>query len=315
MWSFIARRLVITVPTLLGVLTLAFLMIRLAPGDPAELLLGDYAGLSAQVLEDLRRRLGLDRPLHEQYLIYLTSVLTGDLGTSFRTTRPVLQEIRAMLPYTIMLTVSGMLFAVVIGVPTGVLAALKRNTWIDYVATTSAMLWVSSPSFWFGILLIYVFSFQLSWFPVFGGGSLSDVGSLLHHLVLPTIAVGARSAALITRMSRSAMLDVLSSDYVRTARAKGAGTARVIRHHALRNAAIPIMTVVGLDTAYLLSGTVIIESVFSRPGLGKLVVDSVYARDYSAVQGGIIVFAVFVLFVNLLTDIGYALVDPRVRYA
>jgi ABC-type dipeptide/oligopeptide/nickel transport system permease component len=304
-----------TIPTLLGVVTLAFITIRLAPGDPAELLLGDYAGLSAQVLEDLRRKLGLDRPVHEQYLIYLRSVLTGDLGTSFRSGRPVLQDIAAQLPYTLMLTLSGVIFALLIGVPSGVIAALRRNTWIDYVATTSAMIWVSSPSFWFGILLIYVFAYRLGWFPVFGGGSLSDPATLIPHLVLPTIAVGTRSAALITRMARSAMLDVLTSDYIRTARAKGAGERRVVLRHAIRNASIPVVTVVGLDIAYLLSGAVVIETVFSRPGLGKLVVDSVYARDYSAVQGGIIVFAGFVLLTNLLVDLTYAWIDPRVRYA
>lgn len=314
MWNYIVRRLLITVPTLLGVLTLSFLMIRLAPGDPAELLLGDYAGINGELLEQLRRRLGLDRPLHEQYLRYLTSVLSGDLGMSFRTNRPVFSEITSQLPFTLMLTGAGMFFALILGVPTGIISALRRNTWLDYLTTTFAMLWVSSPSFWFAVLLIYFFSYQLGWFPVFGAGDLGDWRSLALHLVLPAVAVGARSAALITRISRSAMLDVLSLDYVRTARAKGLAERRIVIKHALRNAAIPIITIVGLDVAYLLSGTVIIETVFSRPGLGKMVIDAVYARDYSAVQGGIIVFAVFVLLVNLLVDLSYSFVDPRIRY-
>ncbi len=315
MWKYVLRRFLITVPTIFGVITLTFLMIRLAPGDPAELLLGDYVGISAEVLEDLRRKIGVDRPWYVQYLFYLRDFLTGDLGTSFRTSRPVLQEIVSQFPFTLMLAVAGVVFAVVMGVPTGVLAAMRRNSWLDYISTTLAMVWVSSPSFWFGILLIYVFAFLLGWFPVFGAGKGGNWGSLALHLVLPTIAVGARSAALITRISRSAMLDVLSLDYIRTARAKGVVERLVVYKHALRNALIPIITVIGLDMAYLLSGTVIIETVFSRPGLGKYVIDGVYARDYSTVQGGIVVFAIFVLLVNLLVDLSYAAIDPRIRYA
>lgn len=315
MFSYILRRLLIAIPTIFGVITLAFLMIRLAPGDPAELLLGDYVGINAQVLEDLRRKLGVDRPMIEQYWVYLTDILTGDFGNSFRNNRPVLSEIAAQLPFTFMLAGGGILFAVLLGVPAGIVAALLRNTWLDHLAMVTAMIWVSSPSFWFAILLIYVFSFQLGWFPVFGAGNLGDPWSLAFHLVLPAIAVGARSAALITRISRSSMLDVLNMDYVRTARAKGVTRMQMVMRHALRNAAIPIITVIGLDMAYLLSGTVIIETVFSRPGLGKLVIDGVYARDYISVQGGIIVFALIVLLVNLLVDLSYGAIDPRIRYS
>ncbi|UCH26398.1 MAG: ABC transporter permease [Trueperaceae bacterium] len=314
MTSYIARRFLITIPTILGVITLAFLMIRLAPGDPAELMMGDYVGISAEVLEDLRRKLGVDRPVHEQYVLYLTSVLTGDFGKSFRNNQPVLEEIASQLPFTFQLAVAGVVFAILLGVPAGVISALWRNSWIDYIATSVAMIWVSSPSFWFAILLIYVFAFMLGWFPIFGAGTPGDWRSLGIHLVLPAIAVGARSAALITRITRSAMLDVLNQDYVRTARAKGVSEGGVVNKHAFRNAAIPIMTVVGLDIAYLLSGTVIIETVFSRPGLGKLVIDAIFARDFPSVQGGIVVFALIVLMVNLLVDVSYAVIDPRIRY-
>jgi peptide/nickel transport system permease protein len=315
MGRLILERLASAVPTLLVVLTVAFLTIRLAPGDPAQLLLGDGPGATPEALADLRRQLGTDRPVLEQYGRYVLRVLGGDLGTSFRSGRPVLSEIRTQLPYTLLLAAAGVAFAVAVGVPAGIVAALRRDSWVDTLTTTLAMLWVSSPSFWFAILLIYLFGFRLGWLPLFGAGTWGDWPSLAQHLVLPMVAVGARSAALIARMSRSALLDVLASDYVRTARAKGAAAHRVVLVHALRNAAIPILTVVGLDVASLVSGTVVIETVFSRPGLGKLVVDAVNARDYAAVQGGIVAFGVFVLVVNLAVDLAYAWIDPRVRYA
>lgn len=304
-----------TLPTVLGVITLAFVLIHAAPGDPATLLLGDYTGVTPQVIAELRSHLGLERPLPVQYVKYVTNALRGDFGRSFRTNQPVLREIATQAPYTILLAIAGVALAVLVGVPAGVLSGLRRNSAVDYVVTTIAMLWLSSPSFWFGILLIYVLSYRLGWFPVFGAGTWDDWRSLAWHLALPAVAVGVRSAALVTRMTRSAILEVLQQDYMRTARAKGLGVAALVARHALRNAAIPVITIVGLDVAYLVGGAVVIETVFARPGLGKLVVDAIYARDYPMVQGAIMIFAFGILLVNVLVDLSYAVVDPRIRYS
>jgi peptide/nickel transport system permease protein/oligopeptide transport system permease protein len=312
---YLVHRLLVTIPTVLGVITLAFVLIHIAPGDPAELVLGDYIGVTPEVLAEVRERLGVDRPLGVQYVTYVSRVARGDLGRSFRTNQLVLAEIAGQAPFTVLLTLAGVLVAVFVGVPAGIVAAVRRNTPADYATMTVAMVWLSSPSFWFGILLIYVFAYRLGWFPVFGAGTWGDWRSLALHLVLPAAAIGVRSAALIARMTRSALLEVLGQDYVRTARAKGLADAAVLLRHALRNAAIPVLTIVGLDIAYLLGGAVVTETVFSRPGLGKLVVDAIYARDYPMVQGAIMVFAVSILLVNLLVDLSYAVVDPRVRYA
>jgi len=312
---YLIQRLLATLPTVLGVVTLAFLLIHIAPGDPAELMLGDYTGVTPQVLADMRERLGLDRPLPVQYVSYVTSVLRGDLGRSFRTNRPVLSEIAAQTPFTLILAAAGVAVAVLLGVPAGIVTALRRNTTVDYITTTVAMFWLASPSFWFAILLIYFLSYRLGWFPVFGAGTWGDWRSLALHLILPAAAIGVRSAALISRMTRSSMLEVLHQDYVRTARAKGLADRAVVYRHALRNAAIPVITIIGLDIAYLLGGAVVTETVFARPGLGKLVVDAIYSRDYPTVQGAIMVFALGILVVNLLVDLSYAVVDPRIRYS
>lgn len=304
-----------TLPTVLGVITLAFVLIHVAPGDPATLLLGDYTGVTPQVIEELRAHLGLGKPLPVQYVKYMANALRGDFGRSFRTNQPVLREIAGQAPFTVVLAVAGVALAILVGVPAGILSGLRRNSAVDYVVTTISMLWLSSPSFWFAILLIYFLSYRLGWFPVFGAGAWGDWRSLAWHLVLPAVAVGVRSAALVARMTRSSMLEVLQQDYVRTARAKGLGTAAIVIRHALRNAAIPVITIVGLDVAYLVGGAVVVETVFARPGLGKLVVDAIYARDYPMVQGAIMVFAFGILFVNLLVDLSYAVVDPRIRYS
>jgi ABC-type dipeptide/oligopeptide/nickel transport system permease component len=312
---YLVHRVLVTIPTVLGVITLTFLLIHIAPGDPAELVLGDYIGVTPQVLAEVRERLGVDRPLGVQYATYVFQVARGDLGRSFRTNQPVLAEIAVQAPFTALLALAGVSVAVLIGVPAGIVTAARRNTLTDYATMTVAMMWLSSPSFWFGILLIYVFAYRLGWFPVFGAGTWGDWRSVALHLILPATAIGVRSAALIARMARSALLEVLSQDYVRTARAKGLADVPVLLRHALRNAAIPVITIIGLDIAYLLGGAVVTETVFSRPGLGKLVVDAIYARDYPMVQGAIMVFSIGILLVNLLVDLIYAVVDPRVRYA
>lgn len=313
--AYFVQRVLGTVPTVIGVVTVAFLLIHLAPGDPAELMLGDYTGVTPQALADLHARLGLDRPLPVQYVTYVASVLRGDLGRSFRTNQPVMSEIVAQAPFTVVLAAAGVGLAILLGVPSGIVTAVRRNSAVDYLTTTVAMLWLSSPSFWFGILLIYFLAFRLGWFPVFGAGAWGDARSLLSHLALPATAIGVRSAALISRMTRSSMLEVLHQDYVRTARAKGLGHHAVVYRHALRNAAISVITIVGLDIAYLLGGAVVIETIFARPGLGKLVVDAIYARDYPTVQGAIMIFAFGILVVNLLVDLSYVVVDPRIRYS
>jgi ABC-type dipeptide/oligopeptide/nickel transport system permease component len=312
---YFTHRVLATLPTLLGVVTFAFLLIHIAPGDPAELMLGDYAGVSPQVLRDMRARLGVDQPLPVQYVRYLGQVLTGDLGRSFRTNQPVLSEIAAQAPYTLVLAVAGILLAILVGIPAGIISGVRRNSAVDYATMTVSMIWLSSPSFWFAILLIYVLAFRLGWFPIFGAGIWGDWKSMLVHLVLPAAVIGVRSAALIARMTRSALLEVLNQDFIRTARAKGLDRYRVVLRHAMRNAAIPVVTIVGLDVAYLLGGAVVVETVFARPGLGKLVVDAIYARDYPMVQGALMGFALAIVLVNLLVDLSYAAIDPRIRYS
>jgi len=310
---FVLRRLVATLPTLIGAITFAFILIRIAPGDPARLILGDEYQNSAALLQ-VRAKLGLDRPVIVQYVDYVSDMLRGNFGESFRTGQGVLPEIWSQVPGTVTLAFAGVFVAVLIGVPVGALAALRRNTWVDYVSLTAAMLALAAPSFWFGILLIYVFAFLLGWFPIFGAGQPDSVLSMTHALVLPAIAIGARSAALVARMARSSLLEVLNQDYIRTARAKGVSQPGVVRRHALRNALIPVLTIIGIDIAYLLGGAVVIETVFARPGLGKLLVDAIYTRDYPVVQGTILVFSLGIVLVNVLVDLVYGLVEPRIRY-
>lgn len=310
----IVRRLMATLPTLIGAITFAFLLIRVAPGDPARLVLGDYEAADPRAVAQVRKQLGLDRPLPAQYVIYVIDVVRGELGTSFRTGQSVLSEVVSQIGHTMQLAAAAIIVAVVIGIPVGIVAATRRNTWLDYGVLTGSMMALAAPSFWFGILLIYVFAFRFGWFPIFGAGQPGNALSLAHHVALPAIAIGARSAALIARMTRSALLEVLHQDFIRTARAKGVPGRGVVLRHALRNALIPILTIVGLDIAYLLGGAVVIETVFARPGLGKLIVDAIYSRDYPVVQGAILVFATGILLINVLVDVAYTIVDPRVRY-
>jgi peptide/nickel transport system permease protein len=313
--AYVLRRLLMLAPTVLGAVTLVFVVIRLAPGTPIDIILGDFKDITPQeIVEAITREYGLDQPLPVQYWHYARKVLVGDLGFSLLNSRPVLQVILPHVRPTLMLAAAGLLLAVLLGVPAGVAAALRRNSSLDYGVMTFAVVWLSAPGFWFSILLIYVFGFRLPLFPMFGGGPPGDLLSELHHLVLPTVAIGARSAALLARMSRSATLEVLGQDYVRTARAKGLGQGVVVSRHVLRNAALPIVTVIGLDLAYLIGGTVIVETVFARPGLGKTLIDAISNRDYPVVQGCIMLFAVGVILVNLLTDLAYATADPRVRF-
>ncbi|MGQ0568896.1 MAG: ABC transporter permease [Armatimonadota bacterium] len=313
--AYLLRRLLVLIPTVIGAVTLVFVVIRLAPGTPIDIILGDFKDVTPkETIESITREYGLDQPIIIQYGRYLEKALRGDLGFSLLNNRPVSGVIAPHIRPTLMLATAGLAVAVLLGVPAGVSAALRRNTSFDYGVMTLAVGWLSAPSFWLSILLIYLFGFRIPLLPMFGGGPSGNVPLELYHLILPAVAIGARSAALLARMSRSSTLEVLGQDYIRTARAKGLPGRIVVYRHALRNAAMPILTVIGLDLAYLVGGTVIIETVFARPGLGKTLIDAVFNRDYPVVQGCIMVFAVGVILVNFITDMLYALIDPRVRF-
>ena len=280
-------------------------MVRLAPGDPAVLLAGEFA--TPETLEAIRARYGLDRPLPEQLLIYLQALLSGDLGESARSRRPVLEELRTYFPNTVELASAAILVALLTGIPLGILAALRPGSGLDLGVMVLALLGVSMPVFWFGLLAILIFAVELGWFPVAGKGTLA-------HLVLPAITLGVNATALLARMTRGTLLEVLSQDYIRTARAKGLAERVVILKHALRNALIPVVTVAGLEFGSLLAGAVITETIFAWPGLGQLLVGSILARDYPMVQGAVLLVATTFILVNLLVDLLYAWIDPRVRY-
>ncbi|MBX3141128.1 MAG: ABC transporter permease [Trueperaceae bacterium] len=312
-WSFVARRLVSAVPTLLGVLTVVFLFVRLVPGDPAQAILGEYA--TPANLANMRQSLGLDKPLGEQYLTFMGKALRLDFGRSYQTRQSVAQRISDALPYTVSLGLAALFVALIVGIPAGVIASARRNSALDYGVTTAALLGISMPNFWFGMLLIIVFSVQLGWFPITGAGVTEGLAGTLYYLTLPAIALGAAEGGVIMRMTRSAMLETLSQDYVRTARAKGLTPIVVVLRHALRNSLIPVVTIVGLNLGRLIGGTVIIESLFVRPGIGRVMVDAMVARDYPQIQGTVAFFALLVVMINLLVDVSYGLLDPRIRYS
>jgi ABC-type dipeptide/oligopeptide/nickel transport system permease component len=310
MIRFVAVRLALSVPTLLLVLTVVFVLVRIVPGDPALVVLGDQA--SQEAIAALRVRLGLDRPLTEQYFAFIMNAVQGDWGTSLVTGQPVLSEVAAVLPYTIDLTLASILVGVVLGVPCGIWAALRRNSLVDYATRVLSLIGLSFPSFVSGILLLLVFAIQLPWFPVINAGGLGDPVVRLRNLVLPSACLGLIMAGYVTRVTRSAMLEVLSEDYIRTARAKGVPRQVIIWQHALRNALIPVITVVGLYLGILIGNSVLVEIVFARPGLGKLIVGALNQRDYTMLQGLMVVYAFMIVLVNLVTDLTYSLIDPRV---
>lgn len=312
MFQFALRRILQAVPTLLAVVSLVFFVIRIVPGDPAQAILGDFA--STQALQSLREQMGLDRPLWIQYLSFLWNTLRGDLGKSLLNNAPVTEQVLAVMPYTIDLTIGGVLVGVILGLPTGILTALRRNSWLDYLGRTISLTGLSVPSFYLGILLLILFSLKLDWFPMIGGGELDQWGSRLHHLVLPSLSLGLVMAAYITRVTRSSVLEVLNEDYVRTARSKGLSEQIVVYKHALRNALIPIVTVIGIYIGVLLGGAVLVEVIFTRPGLGKILVGAMKQRDYTTLQSTVLIFAGIVILVNLLVDLLYGFLDPRIQY-
>ncbi len=304
MLGYFVRRLLLTIPVLLGVATLVFSLIHLVPGDPAQAMLGD--GASEQDIADLRVSLGLDKPLPEQYGTFLKQALTGDLGRSFRTGQPVTAMIVERLPATAELAVAAMIVAVLIALPLGVIAAVWRGTAVDFGAMTFALAGVSIPNFWLGPLLAIVFAVELGWLPVSGRGTLA-------HLVLPAFSLGLALAAILARMTRASLLDELRELYVRAARARGVSRAGAIVSHALRNSLVPLLTIIALQFGAVLTGAVITETIFAWPGIGRLLIQSIGFRDYPMVQGCILLIAVTYVTVNLLTDLMYGVLDPRIR--
>ena len=333
MFQYILRRVVVAVPMLLGAMSIVFFAMRILPGDPCVAMMGDQA--TTEALADCTRNLGLDRPLAVQYVDFLWRSVRFDFGNSLRQGYPVSEYIARMFPHTLVLVMSSAVVAALIGIPIGIVSALKRRSpLIDYPLRIIALLGLSMPVFWLGILLLIVFSLHLDIFPLIGGGDLDGVihmlkngeafssprdflaavGDVLHHLALPALALGFTLAATVSRLSRSAMLEVISQDYIRTARAKGQGERAVVYKHAFRNMMVPLLTIIGLFVAVALTGTVLTETVFTRPGLGKMLVDAIGARDYPLAQGAITVFTMIIILVNLVVDMLYAVVDPRITY-
>jgi ABC-type dipeptide/oligopeptide/nickel transport system permease component len=301
--TFALRRLLLAVPVLLGVLFVVMLTIELIPGDAVALMLGEHA--TKEAVARLRDFLGLDKPLLVRYVQYLGKLATGDLGRSIQQNRPVADELADAWPATVELTAAALVLAAVVGVAAGIVSAVWPNSVFDALARLGSLFGLSMPVFWIGLVLIVTFSLWLPWFPVGGTGSLS-------HLVLPAVTLALPSIAMIARMTRSSVLEVLREDYVRTARAKGVGEQWVVAKHALRNAFIPILTLVGLQAGQLLGGAVLTETVFSWPGLGRLMVKAIFARDYVLLQGAVLVFALAFVVVNLVVDLSYGVLDPRI---
>ncbi|MBS3811313.1 MAG: ABC transporter permease [Halanaerobiales bacterium] len=333
MTSYIIKRLLALVPVIIGVALVVFLIIHLIPGDPAQTMLGERATVEA--IEQLRESMGLNEPLYIQFISFFKGLLSGDLGRSVMSNNPVLNEISVRFPATLELSFCAMIFAVGVGIPAGIFAATHQNSFFDNASMLIALIGVSMPIFWLGLMLIWLFAVILGWLPPSSrlsvGVELDYITNILlvdsiiqlnwnafknvfSHLILPSVALGTIPLAIIARMTRSSMLEVLKQDYIRTAYSKGLQDRMVVYKHALKNAFIPIITVVGLQFGVLLGGAVLTETIFSWPGLGKYLVDAIYSRDFPVVQGGILFFAIAFVIVNLLVDISYAAIDPRIEY-
>jgi peptide/nickel transport system permease protein len=311
---YILQRLLIMIPLLLAISIVTFIMIHLAPGDPISTQFGlNMKRLEPERIDQMREELGLNDPLAIQYLRYLGNLLRGDMGRSLTTNAPVMDEIMARFPATLQLTLAAMLFVLVIAIPLGILSAVKRGSLTDNLAMGGALVGVSMPSFWFGIMLMLLFSLKLGWLPATGRGDGTPVGTI-KALILPAITLGTALMGMVTRIMRSSMLEVLGQDYMRTADAKGLARSVVLVRHGLRNALIPVITVVGTQFAGLLGGAVIIESVFAWPGIGRLALDAISRRNYPVIMGTVLVFAVTFVLTNLVVDVLYTFVDPRIRY-
>jgi len=306
MLAYVVRRLLLLVPVLVGVSVVSFALLQLVPGDPALILAGEEA--TEEVLTRIRQEYGLNRPLPVQFLAYLRHAVVGDLGVSIQSRQPVWTLLKQRFPFTLKLAFLAILVSAILGVVAGIVAATNRNSPLDIAALLGSLVGISLPIFWLGLLAILIFSVRLHWLPSGGSGSLV-------HLVMPALVLGAASSAVIARTTRASMLEVLRQDYVRTARAKGVSDRLVVYRHALGNAMIPILTVFGLEFGYNLGGAVLTETVFSLPGVGRLIVEGIFARDYPVVQGALLIVATTFVLVNLLTDVAYAYFDPRIRYS
>ena len=334
MLRFLLTRVSLLVPIFLGITLLVFSLVRLIPGDPIETMAGER-GIDPALHERLRKEYGFDRPLIVQYGLYLQRLVQGDLGKSIVTHKPVIEEFASLFPATVELSLCAILFALIIGIPAGIVAAVRRNSIFDHGVMGLSLTGYSMPIFWWGLLLILLFSVQLGWTPVSGriafihfieartgfllidtllAGDFAAFRSALAHLILPTIVLGTVPLAVIARMTRSAMLEVLGEDYIRTARAKGLSTFRVIAIHAFRNALIPVVTVIGLQVGVLVTGAILTETIFSWPGIGKWLIEGIARRDYPVLQGGTLLIGTIVMVVNLLVDLTYGLINPRIRH-
>ncbi len=333
MLRYVVRRLVLLVPILIGLSILVFVFVRSLPGGPAIALLGERA--TEQSVEAIERELGLDKPIHEQYLTYAGNLVTGDLGASIQTRRPVIDELKDRFPATIELGVAAMLFAILAGVPLGYVAAKRYQGFLDQSSLVVSLIGISFPIFFLALILKYVFAVKLGWLPSIGrldvtrsldhptgfytldalvAGDFPAFMDAVRHLILPAVALGTIPLAIVARITRAATLDVLSEDYVRTARAKGLDPSVVDRRHIMRNAMLPVVTIVGLQTGLLLTGAILTERVFAWPGLGTMIINAISFRDYAVLQGGLVFFALVVVLVNLLVDVSYAFLNPRIRY-
>src|SRR5919108_3949416 len=302
---YLVRRLLAAIPVLFGVSVVVFSMLHLVPGDPVKMMLSEFQTSPEQIAR-LRAQLHLDEPLPQQFGRFIWNALHGELGYSIRSKRPVLTEILDNLPSTVLLALAGMVVAVVMGVTLGIIAAVCQHSWFDTFSMLMALIGVSIPSFWLGLLLIFALSLKLGWLPATGGGDVQ-------HLIMPALTLGLGASAIIARLSRSCMLEVLRQEYITTARAKGLQESLVILRHGLKNALIPVVTIMGLQLGQLLGGTVIIETVFARPGVGRLIVNGILEKDFPLVQGIVLVGATSYVLINLLVDMTYALLDPRIR--
>ena len=312
MVTFIIRRLLLAVPTILVVITVVFFSVRGLGGDPAMAILGDRA--TPEALEAMRERLGVNKPLWRQYTSFLWDLAQGDLGRDLRTEQPVAELFKRAVPYTIDLALWATVIGILIGVPAGILAALKWNTPLDFLGRFVGILGFSFPTFYLSIILLFIFSLTLGWFPMMGGGELGNLAERAWHLFLPALSLGLIKSAFVMRLTRSSMLNVLHEDYVTTARSKGLKEWVVIYKHALRNSLIPVVTMISLYLAVTIGGSIEVEIVFNRPGLGKFLIGAIQERNYPVIQSGLVVLALFIVIVNLITDLSYALIDPRIKY-
>ncbi|MDP4098973.1 ABC transporter permease [Paenibacillus sp. P96] len=333
MSAYIIKRIAVLIPVLLGMTLIVFSIIHAIPGDPADTILGDKA--TEESKQALREQLGLDKPWFQQYGSYLGELLSGDLGDSIRTREPIAREMLPYLAATLELTVASMLFALIVGVNAGIISAWKQNSWFDYASMVVALVGVSMPIFWLGLMEQWIFANKLHWLPSIGrmnprdpveavthlavvdaiiAGRWDQIWTVVKHLILPSIALGTIPMAVIARMTRSSMLEVMNSEYIRTARAKGLAPFRVVYKHALKNAAIPVLTVIGLQTGSLLGGAVLTETIFAWPGVGRYIYDAISSRDYPVIQSGILVIAFLFVVINLIVDLLYAVIDRRIRY-